>query len=314
MIVTVDMPSSGLRLDVFLCRHVDGLGRRAAQEAIATGQIRLNGRRARKSDLVHEGDQVELGDCIPNAVLLRPNPALEIPVLYEDDALVALDKPAGIPSVALRATETDTAANFLVTRFPETATVGPSPLEAGLVHRLDTETSGVLLAARTAPAYADLRRQFRQRQVLKDYIAVAEGDIRQPGEIRAPLVATGRHQHQMRVLQPGESNPAARAAVTIYRPLRRFGTATLLALRIETGVMHQIRAHLAFLGHPVIGDTKYGSRSVAPRQLLHATRLVIRHPDGGHRLSLTSSLAADIELYVGGLREITSGGPHRPRR
>lgn len=312
-LVTVAAPAGGMRLDVFLSRQVPGLGRRAAQEAIAAGAVRVNGRRARKSDPVQAGDQIELGDRV-EAAPLQPNPALAITVLYEDDALVAVDKPAGIPSVALRADETNTVANFLVARYPETASVGASPLEAGLVHRLDTGTSGVLLAARTPVAHAHLRRQFRGRDVLKEYFAVVEGDLRRSGEIRAPLVPAGRQQHRMRVLRDGEANTTAREAVTLYRPRRRFGTATLLAVRIETGVMHQIRVHLASLGHPVVGDALYGARAAASRPLLHAVRLVIRHPQGNELLSLTSPLALDVQAYLSGLREVGDNQPARRRR
>jgi 23S rRNA pseudouridine1911/1915/1917 synthase len=227
---------------------------------------------------------------------------LQIPVLYEDGDLIAVDKPAGMPSHALRADETDTVANFLLARFPEVAGIGTHTLEAGLVHRLDTETSGVLLAARNAAAHRALRRQFRDRRVEKEYLAVVEGDVAHAGQIRTPIAHAAHNRRKMRIATA--HTPGARPAETSYRPLEGFGDTTVLAVEIRSGVMHQIRVHLASVGHPVVGDPLYGHAGgrAAPRHLLHASRLLVQHPVSGRGVEIRSPLPADFVGYLEGLR------------
>lgn len=292
-----------LRLDVFLTQFVP-CSRRTAQRAIATGEVRVNGRRVRKGGSVGEGDVVEVAGGLTEEARLQPNPNLAIPVLYEDDAVVALDKPAGMPSHALRADETDTAANFLLARYPELAAVGKNDREPGVVHRLDTDTSGVLLAARTPRAYEALRRQFSAHQVIKEYVALVEGDIALPGEVTAPIAHDRHNRRKMRVRAATTELPDARPARTAYRPVERFGEMTLLAVQITTGVMHQIRVHLASRGHPIVGDHLYGtpSHAAVPRHLLHACRIGFVHPVRGTAMEIRSALAADFAGFLDAMR------------
>jgi 23S rRNA pseudouridine1911/1915/1917 synthase len=294
-----------LRVDAFLARHVPHCSRRLAQRAIAAGEVRINGRRARKGQMVTAGDVVDVPEALTQPQALRPNPQLEVPVLYEDAAVIALDKPAGMPSHALRAEETETAANFLLARYPELAAVGKNDLEPGLVHRLDTDTSGVLIVARTPEAYAALRRQFTAHLVTKEYLAVVHGDVPAPGDVRAPIAHDRRNRRKMRVCSGREETVRARPALTHYAPLERFGDHTLLAVRIPTGVMHQIRVHLASIGHPIVGDRLYGvpsPESVAPRHLLHASRLVFDHPQTGKPIAIESPLPSDFATLLERLR------------
>jgi 23S rRNA pseudouridine1911/1915/1917 synthase len=221
-----------------------------------------------------------------------------VPVLYEDEAVLALDKPAGMPSHALRADETETVANFLLARYPDVAAVGKRPLEPGIVHRLDTETSGVLLVARTPAAYDALRQQFTERRVLKEYRAVVHGDIAQQGEIGTAIAHTRGHT-RMRVCRTAKE--PGRPALTRYRPLERYGSYTLLAVEIPTGVMHQIRVHLASIGHPVAGDRLYGGTVAADtpaRHLLHAYRLGFTHPESGRHIEISSPVPADLRALL----------------
>src|SRR5512143_2642081 len=232
--VTVPATGGGMRLDAFLAGYVPQCSRRTAQRVIAAGEVRVNGRRARKAHAVAAGDKVELPDALYESSHLQANPQLIVPVLYEDAVLVAIDKPAGMPSHALRADENDTAANFLLACYPELSAVGSTDREAGLVHRLDTDTSGVLLAARTAAAYRALRQQFSAHQVGKEYEAVVHGDVAAHGVVRSPIAHDRHNRRKMRVC-PG-TVPGSRPAVTHYRPLERFGAYTLLAVEIPTGV------------------------------------------------------------------------------
>jgi 23S rRNA pseudouridine1911/1915/1917 synthase len=299
----VDISAAGTRLDVFLSRQVVGLSRRAAQAAIAAGEVRVNGHRTRKGNALREGDRVELADAVIAPAILSANAELPISILYEDDAMVAVDKPAGVPSHALATDETGTVANLLLARYPEMRAIGAPPLEAGLVHRLDTQTSGVLLAARTAPAYRSLRKQFECHEVQKEYLAVVRGDLAATGQIRSRLAHDRRDRRRMRLVRDVNQRDSGRPAQTFYRPRERFGSETLVCVVIQTGVMHQIRVHLASIGHPVVGDALYGEAGTpAARHLLHASRLVVTHPVNGAPVVLVSPLAADMEAHLSELR------------
>ena len=286
--------ADAIRLDQFLVRHLPDCSRRQARLAIGLGAVLVNGRRGRKGQALRPGDVVRADRAAWDRQLL-PQPDLEVPVLYADAAMIAVDKPAGMAAAALRAADRGTVANFLLGRYPELSGVGGAAFEAGLAHRLDTATSGVLLAGRHAAAWRHLRAQFRGRRVGKLYLAVVLGDVRRGGSIESPIAHRPRRPREMCVCaQPNRARELrARPALTRYRPLQRFGEATLLAVRIPTGVRHQIRVHLASIGHPVLGDALYGT-SAAPidpgRLLLHAARLTIDHPTEGRRVIIRSGL------------------------
>ena len=281
--------ADGTRLDRLVAERGGAHGRRRAAAIIAAGAVRVNGRPARKGDILRRGDVVEIDPSALHEPPPASQPELAVPILYEDEHLIALDRPAGMPAVALRVGDVGTAANFLLGYAPDAAAAGGSPLEAGLVHRLDTGTSGVLLAARSAAAWNAVREQFRQRTVEKRYLVWVLGDIARAGTRREPIAHEPRRPRAMRVCFNAEQARAlgARPALTSYRPLERRGAATLLAVTIATGVRHQIRAHLAAGGHPVVGDTLYGA-AAAPRLMLHATALGLQHPVSGRRLSIDS--------------------------
>ena len=271
---------NGARLDRFLVSLLPFCSRRELDESIARREILVNGRSARKGGLIQAGDRV----TAHIHTRLEPAPTLAVPVLSEDPTYLALDKPAGVPSVAVRLSDTQTVANYLAAAFPECLDVESTGRDAGVVHRLDTATSGILLAARTAAAYAALRTQFSRGAVYKEYLVVAEGKCRIHGRVRFDLAPHGRQGRHMHVVSPGQGT----AAIADYRPLRFEADRTLLRVVIETGVRHQIRAHLASLGHPVWGDTLYGSRVESDRVLLHASVLGFDHPVTGRRTRVCS--------------------------
>jgi 23S rRNA pseudouridine1911/1915/1917 synthase len=254
----------------------------------------VNGVADARGQALRPGDVV----CVYLAPLncdLAPQPELRLPILYLDEAVIAVDKPAGMPAVALRASDRDTVANGLLGRYPELRGVGGSAFEVGLVHRLDTPTSGVLLAARTTPTWQQLRAQFRAHRVDKLYLAVVAGDVPRSGTIEIPIAHHPDRPRQMCACEDRRrAEPLhARAARTRYRPLRRNGAATLVAVRIRTGVRHQVRVHLAAIGHPLLGDALYAdarTAGVAPRLLLHAVRLGFTHPLNGRRIVVRSPL------------------------
>lgn len=295
----VPADADGTRLDTFLSRSLPTLSRRAAQSALERGDVTVNHRVGRKGMLLRVGDRVKVADTIVEPKRLAPNPDLPIDVVYEDSQIVVLDKPARIPSLALSADETDTVANFLLARFPETANVG-KPLEPGIVHRLDTDTSGLLLVARTPEAHAALREQFARHRVRKEYLAVVSGYIAGSGEIRKPLTADRHDARRVKVASPGDET--AQTAVTRYRAISSTKSFSVLVVEIETGARHQIRVHLASLGYPLVGDRLYGDkmRKDSRRQLLHACYLEIDQLGRRQRMEFRSAAPHDFRKWMSG--------------
>ena len=281
----------GGRLDKVVAK-LFAVSRGRAMEWIAEGRVRVDGRRAPKGAPVQAGAKISVE--LPPPDQPAPQPELAIRIVHADQHLVVADKPAGMPSHPLKPGEKGTAANALVGRFPELASVGPHLREGGLVHRLDTDTSGLLLAARTGPAYEMLRKQFSERTVDKGYLALAQGEIHAGGEIALPLAHDGPRMAAISDPEYAEAH-GARPAVTRFAPIERRGGFTLLSIEIPTGVMHQIRAHLAFIGHPLAGDTLYGGPLLPGlgRHFLHASRLAFAHPDGS-RAKFESPLPPDL--------------------
>lgn len=310
-----------LRLDVFLARSLPLASRQAARDLIGRSFVTINGKPAAKGHLVHPHDVVRISGPAEEAVDLTPEPDLPVALLFEDDAIVAVDKPPGMPSVALDASDRGTVSNFLIARHPELALAGPNPREAGLVHRLDTATSGVLLACRTADAYRALRAQFRDGTVEKDYLALVVGDVRAEGTVDVPIAHLPRHPRRMLACAAEARAVAlgARPASTAYRPIARVAANTLLAVRIRTGVRHQIRVHLASIGHPIVGETLYGrnrAETEEPQRLmLHALRISFRHPSTGRRIAIEASIPPELALRTGARRPgLPEGGRGRPAR
>jgi 23S rRNA pseudouridine1911/1915/1917 synthase len=282
----VEAAEEGARLDHFVAAR-GSLSHTAARRVVESGSARVNGRRARKGERLRAGDRVEVSGPLPDAEALSPQPEPEQPlvVLHADASLVVVDKPPGIPTHPLRAGERGTLAGALVARFPECARAGADPREAGFAHRLDGDTSGCLVAARTAEAWRALRRAFHEGAARKEYLALVVGDVVAAGGSDRPL----RHDRSDRrrvVVESdlGDQSEEARPASTRWAPLGRGGGFTLLQVTAKTGRMHQVRAHLAHAGYPIVGDPLYGGPPAppeAPGHFLHAARLRLPHPDGG---------------------------------
>lgn len=313
MIVRVP-EGAAMRADRLLARHLSGFSRRRIQSLLRQGLIRIDGKKLRKGETFAAGSELEIEVRASATAQLAPEAEPAPALLYEDRWLVAVDKPAGRPGHALGPEDRGTIANFLAARYPEMREAGSTPLEHGLVHRLDTDTSGVLLAARTREAWLELRRQFREREVEKRYLALVAGSIANADEIARPIEPDPRNRRKVRVSD--ETGPHTRSAITHYRPIARYEGYTLLEVEITTGMMHQIRAHLAAIGHPVAGDSLYGRASpsslAAPRHLLHAAILVVTHPDRGDRLRIESPLPQDFADALTRLAK-REEGPISPR-
>ncbi|MGZ3442698.1 MAG: RluA family pseudouridine synthase [Polyangia bacterium] len=292
MALTVADTDDGARLDQWLARALD-CSRKEAQRLIDDGGVRVDGARAAKGMRVAAGAEVRVAHAPPRDEDKRPAPEPDAPlvVLHVDDAIVAVAKPAGIPTHPLRAGERGTLANALVARFAECALVADDAREGGVAHRLDTETSGVVIAARTRAAWQALRRAFGDGAVHKEYLALVAGAPPPHGSIDLPLAHAGR-----RIRIAGDRDLDALSATTDYETLARGDGVALVRARSSSGRMHQIRVHLAHLGHPLVGDALYGGPPpVAGTRghFLHAAAIDFPHPSTGARTRIEAPLPAD---------------------
>ena len=289
---TLQVPpeAAGRRLDVVVGEAL-GLSRAKVKALFEAGAVRVDGRRPSKGDRAPGGARVEV-ELAEDAPALVPDTALPLHLLYEDRWLLAVDKPAGTPSHPLRPGEVGTIANALVARFPEVALAGEEVREGGLVHRLDIETSGVLLAARDRHTWESVRALFRERAVDKRYWALVSGPIADEGGIEVPL----RHKGEARVEPALDGGDGGREALSHFRVLARSGELALVEVQILTGVLHQVRAHLAAIGAPVVGDALYGGRPFPglKRFFLHARSLRLAHPATGAPLHVESPLSPEL--------------------
>ncbi|HEY8430817.1 MAG TPA: RluA family pseudouridine synthase [Sandaracinaceae bacterium] len=293
----------GSRLDVLLVRRVEGMSRAKARRMIASGSVRVNGRRARKGDRLASGDHVVLDELpTPADFPALAAPELPLTVRYEDAHLVIADKPAGLPSHPLRIDERETFAGALLARYPEMAGVGYARREPGILHRLDNDTSGLMLAARTAEAFEALRARLAAGAVEKRYRALVAGSSIAPGAIDAPIAPHPSDPRRVHVcLDPLDRRRAkARPARTEIVRVTRAGRFALLEVRASLAVRHQIRAHLAAMGHPLAGDWLYGGPSVdgLDRHFLHASRIAFEHPLEPATIDVSSPLPDDLAAIV----------------
>lgn len=269
---TVEGFEAGNRLDRFVA-YRGGVSRAVAIRLIDEGAVRIGGKRGRKGAVLAAGDVVALAHrpIDPLSAAPVPQPELPLSVLYVDDDVVVCNKPAGIPSHPLRAGELGTAASALLGRYPECAAASEHPREGGLCHRLDIFTSGALLAARTPAAWQALRTAFQNGLVDKEYLALVQGvPLGDKGQVSQPLLpAPGRADKMIVAEQPDQTySKDALDAETAFEALRRGSGQSLLRVRAHTGRRHQVRAHLAYLGLPLVGDVLYGGPALSEELLL----------------------------------------------
>jgi len=291
----------GERLDVFVARSLPGLTRSRARRLIDEGLVTVDGRLPAKAGAaLAAGQRVRVTVPPPEPSELEPE-AVPLRIVYEDDDLLVVDKPAGMTVHPAPGHTSGTLVHALLAHCPEIALVGESG-RPGIVHRLDKDTSGLIIVAKNEAARGALARQLKEREVEKTYVALVEGRLKErEGVIDAPI---GRHQAQRKKMAVVHGGREAR---TRYRLLREIGGRSLVEVSPETGRTHQIRVHFAAIGHPVTGDRVYGRGRAAapwlPRQFLHAQRLAFRHPRTGERLELEAELPDDLEQALASLEQ-----------
>ncbi len=295
-VLQLRIAQSGERLDRYLARTLPALSRSRIQQLIRAGLVTVDDKPTKPGMLVEAGMQVTLRIPPPPSVMPLVAQPFPLDIVYEDDALLVIAKPAGLVVHPGAGHVDGTLVNALLAHCPTLAS--DASHRPGIVHRLDRDTSGLLIVAKTVQALEHLRAQFKQHRVQKRYLALVHG--RPPtlqGIIEAPVGRDPHHRQRMAVLSGG------RMARTAYQQLAALGDYTLLRVSPETGRTHQIRVHLAWLGIPVAGDRLYGRRREQvpmPRQFLHAWQLAFEHPSGMH-LSLKAPLPADLRAVLGAL-------------
>ncbi|MFQ5683073.1 MAG: RluA family pseudouridine synthase [Candidatus Binatia bacterium] len=303
---TVSGGKQAIRFDAFLHHRLPHLSLREIRRAIEEKAFCVNDRPGKKGTRLFVGDVVTLRGS-PHLLAQSPLPGtnLKVPILYEDASVLVLDKPAGMPTHGFSGRETNTLANFLAANRPSLCSLGRSRWEPGLVHRLDRDTSGILLVAKTPKAFEHLRSQFRCGLIKKRYWTVVLGKTNEEQIVNYPLTHDRKDPQKMKVvMKKGLKQKGGRRwnALTRFRTLGYSQGYSLLQVEISTGVTHQIRVHLESIGHPLVGDPLYGRDQPDPfglgRQLLHAFHLGFCHPVSGRNMAVESPLPATFKMIL----------------
>jgi 23S rRNA pseudouridine1911/1915/1917 synthase len=297
---TISLDQAGQRLDAFLASQIEGWSRARLQRLIEAEDVLVNTKPNKPSYKLREKDEIEVELTTPVTTSFTPE-AIPIEIIYEDETLVVVNKPAGLVVHPAAGIHSGTLANALAYHFQQLPNV--SSVRPGIVHRLDRDTSGLLVVAKTEAALENLSDQFRARTVYKSYAALVHGRVNSDsGRIEQPLARDPSNRTRMAVVRGG------RSALSIYRVNRRFNRFTLLDVQLKTGRTHQIRVHLAWLKHPVVGDETYGGgrdntiqkvrlkahiRNLN-RHFLHAEKLAFAHPETGERVKFESPLPEEL--------------------
>ena len=302
------------RLDVFLCNRSMGLSRSRIQSLIKEGHARVNGRPSKASHKLKSGDRVFLAIPPPSEMILTPDD-VEFQVIYEDDALIVLSKPAGVVVHPGPGHSTKTLVHGLLKHCKDLSGIGGT-LRPGIVHRLDKDTSGLMVAAKSDLAHASLSGQLKAGLVKKQYLTIVHGHLSgEKGEIALPIARHPVRRKEMAVVESG-----GRHALSLWRKLVEFQCGfSFLSVSIKTGRTHQIRVHLSYIGHPVAGDPVYGYRrdrrkkrstrqaELLPdfdRQMLHASRLGFIHPVTQNYVEFESALPYDMKHALDRLKSL----------
>jgi 23S rRNA pseudouridine1911/1915/1917 synthase len=309
--VVVTAEDAGLRLDRVVASRCSELSRTRVQQLIEEGLVLLNGKAAKDSHKVHAGDVIGV-EAQPRPPLRAEAEAIPLDVLYEDEDVIAINKPAGMMVHAGAGNSHGTLVNALLGRGQSLAQSG-DPLRPGIVHRLDKETSGILLVAKNDFAHAKLSEAFRTRAIRKIYLALVHGEMKEErGRIELAIARDPNRRTRM-TARRATMLPNSRPARTDWRVLCPIDSTSLLEIQLHTGRTHQIRVHFSALRHPVVGDTLYGAagqlqvgRTTLPslgRNFLHAAKIGFAQPHTGQPIGLTAPLPGELREYLAKLAE-----------
>ena len=300
MILTASM--DGERLDAFLSRSAEGLSRSAAQKLIADGNVLLNGRPARKNDRLRVGDSVELTIPEPREVDIAPK-QMPLDIVYEDEDVAVINKPKGLVVHPAVGHQDDTLVNGLLYAMGDSLSGINGELRPGIVHRIDKDTSGLLAIAKNDLAHTVLASQLKDHSMARTYEAIVCGSFKEDsGTVDAPI---GRHPTDRKKMCVTQRN--SKSAVTHWEVVERFRGYTHIRCRLETGRTHQIRVHMAYIGHPILGDTVYGHKKPdlgQDSQCLHAGALCFRHPRDGRPVMVFAPLPDYFQSVLEKLRKM----------
>jgi len=301
--LTARAADAGKRLDTFLRERLPEFSRSRLQSWIEEDRVQLDGKRTRASHLLREGETVSVAPAERSPLKAEPED-LPLNILYEDADVIVVDKPAGMVVHAGAGHARGTLVNALLHRFAALSSIN-GDLRPGIVHRLDRDTSGVLVVARTDRAHQALAAQFHDRQVEKTYVALVHGRMKQPiGRVTAQIARDPIRRTRMTARRD-----SGRAALTEYRVLEQLPHFSYLDVRIKTGRTHQIRVHLASIGHPVVGDRVYGAPASIPgcpalkRFFLHARELRFRSPSTNEWIRVESPLPQELADFLAAVTE-----------
>ena len=291
MNVTLTVEQSGLRADQYLAGVLDGLTRSAAQKLLEEGRVLRRGKALKKNDKLQAGDKVAV--CIPDPTPVEIVPQdIPLDVVYEDGDVIVVNKPVGMVVHPAPGHPDGTLVNALLHHCGQSLSGINGQLRPGIVHRIDRDTSGLIIAAKNDAAHAFLAAQLADHTLARTYECLAVGNFKEDsGTVDAPI---GRHRTDRKKMAVV---PDGRRAVTHWEVIARYRGVTHLRCRLETGRTHQIRVHLAYIGHPILGDTVYGAKKPVPGltgQCLHATALEFIHPATGKKISLTCPLPEEF--------------------
>ena len=299
IIYIVQSTEVGQRLDRYLIPFMSDVSRTVIQHMITEGEVQVNGRSSKPGYALRNGDTIQLYHMLPPLQSDHVKPqSYPLEVVYEDKDLLVINKAAGMVVHPAPGHHEDTLVNALLARYPQLQEL-QKQVRPGIVHRLDKDTSGLLIVAKNVHTQAALIEMMKQHAIIKRYLALVEGNISlDHGSIDAPIGRDPRNRQQMAI-----TATSSREARTHFRVLERFARHTLLLLELETGRTHQIRVHLKAIGHPVVGDIVYGSghprrEPLLQRQFLHAYQLKFQHPTTGEVIELEAPLPEDLQMVL----------------
>jgi 23S rRNA pseudouridine1911/1915/1917 synthase len=297
---------NNIRVDRFLCQNLKNLTRSKANYLIASGHVSVNGKMVKKGELLREGDIVHVNETALIDWKVQPDSTIELDIIFESPDIIAIAKPGGIHSHPLKPEETNTVLNGALALFPEIQYVNPESLSLGLVHRLDRGTSGILLIARNQNAFDFLRTQWKEKKIKKEYLALVHNIMEKEHSLEGYLCHEDIHGKKMRFSFNKPVNKKSWFSRSIITPLEKFKEFTLVKLETNTGVTHQVRAHLSFLGFPVAGDELYGGKRIFPglkeRFFLHASRIEIPGIKKGKVLAIEAPIPFELKKILEELR------------